>query len=150
MKEMSEEMKLDIRIRILARALQLHEENEKLKKEVASRRRQADIWRKRCIFAVGNCKCSKRPVRTIQRPVSGILPGDSWPKDYLSLNEQKVFAFSFGTGGKTKLDPAEIAKVMGLPYVEVSKLRASIMQKLQQFKDVQRAKITKQITRSSK
>ena len=47
MKEMSEELKADIRFRILARAFQLYEENEKLKKELASRRRQADAWRKK-------------------------------------------------------------------------------------------------------
>jgi hypothetical protein len=37
----------DFVLQIIARAVLLHEENERLKKELRSRRRQGDVWRKR-------------------------------------------------------------------------------------------------------
>ena len=37
----------DLRLRALARLVELHEENEFLKKELKARRRQADVWRKK-------------------------------------------------------------------------------------------------------
>jgi len=50
MKKMTEAQIVDLRVQLLVRAIQLNEENEKLKKEVKSRRRQADAWRKRCLL----------------------------------------------------------------------------------------------------
>lgn len=37
----------DLRLRALARLVELSEENKHLKKELKARRRQADVWRKK-------------------------------------------------------------------------------------------------------
>lgn len=37
----------DLGLRIIVRLLELHHENEKLRKEIRSRRSQADTWRKK-------------------------------------------------------------------------------------------------------
>ena len=47
MKPLTEAEVVDLRVRALKRLIELHEENEYLKKELRARRRQADVWRKK-------------------------------------------------------------------------------------------------------
>lgn len=138
MKEMSEELKVDIRIRILARAFQLYEENEKLKRELASRRRQADVWRKKA-----------KAVTKVQRPVSGIQPPSGWVYS-LGLDERTVCEFAYGMHGRPKLGPADIAKEMKLSNSAVSKLRTSVFKKLWLLKEEQMRRLKKNRTQKGR
>lgn len=47
MKPLTEAEVMDLRVQVLKRLIELHEENEHLKKELKARRRQADVWRKK-------------------------------------------------------------------------------------------------------
>jgi len=47
MNALTEKQAVELRVLALKRLMELHEENKKLQKELASRRRQADSWRKK-------------------------------------------------------------------------------------------------------
>ena len=48
MKELTEAQIVELRVQVVKRLVELFEENEYLKRELRARRRQADVWRKRC------------------------------------------------------------------------------------------------------
>jgi phage shock protein A len=52
MKPLTDAQIVELRVLALKRLIELHVENEKLKKEVKSRRHQADKWRKKAKYAL--------------------------------------------------------------------------------------------------